>query len=78
MMRLSASSTGISSADRCRDGQWVRAAITMFRPSFPSEIRLFRLAELGAARDWISRVEKVNGGRIAALRAPDRNPWLGR
>ncbi|MDA9436870.1 STAS/SEC14 domain-containing protein [Bradyrhizobium sp. CCBAU 51627] len=48
------------------DSAWLRAAITMFRPFFPSQIRLFRLAELAAAKDWIIRVEQVsNGGRIA-------------
>ncbi len=43
------------------DSAWLRAAITMFRPFFPSQIRLFKLAELAAARDWIIRAEKASG-----------------
>lgn len=38
----------------------------MFRPFFPSQIRLFKLAELAAAKDRIIRVEQVsNGGHTA-------------
>jgi len=43
------------------DSAWLRAAITMFRPFFPSQIRLFKLAELAVERDWIIRVEKASG-----------------
>jgi hypothetical protein len=42
------------------ESAWLRAAITMFRPFFPSEIRLFKLAELAAAKNWILRVEKAS------------------
>jgi hypothetical protein len=32
----------------------------MFRPFFPSEIRLFKLAELAVAKNRILRVEKAS------------------
>jgi hypothetical protein len=35
------------------ENTWLRAAVTMFSPFFPSEIRLFKLEELAAAKDWI-------------------------
>ncbi len=43
------------------DSAWLRAAVTMFRPFFPSEIRLFKLAELATAKGWIVRMEKASG-----------------
>jgi hypothetical protein len=39
------------------ESTWLRAAITMFSPFFPSEIRLFKLDERAAAEEWI----KENG-----------------
>jgi len=36
------------------ESAWLRAATTMFSPFFPSQIRLFRLAELDTAKSWIS------------------------
>jgi hypothetical protein len=38
---------------------WLRSAITMFCPFFPSEIRLFKILELAAAKDWIVPKEKA-------------------
>jgi len=35
------------------DHAWMRASINMFKPFFPGEVRLFKLAELPAAKDWI-------------------------
>lgn len=43
------------------DSAWLRAAITMSRPFFPSEIRLFKLAELATAKGWSVRMEKASG-----------------
>ena len=40
------------------DRGWVRGAITMLRPLFADQIRLFELAELAAAKDWISAWSK--------------------
>jgi hypothetical protein len=36
------------------DQAWVRGLISMFKPFFPSEVRLFRLAALAAAKAWIT------------------------
>lgn len=36
------------------ENPWLRAAITMFSPFFPSQVRLFKLSELGAAKAWIT------------------------
>lgn len=41
------------------DNTWLRAAVTMFAPFFPSEVRLFKTPELPAAKDWIVRKEKA-------------------
>jgi hypothetical protein len=41
------------------ESAWLRAAATMFSPFFPSEIRLFKISELAAAKDWIVRKEKA-------------------
>lgn len=35
------------------DQAWLRATISMFTPFFPAEMRLFALAELHEAKDWI-------------------------
>lgn len=37
------------------DQAWIRAAVTMFTPLFPCEARLFRLAEMDAAKAWIAQ-----------------------
>ncbi|HVV93102.1 MAG TPA: STAS/SEC14 domain-containing protein [Hyphomicrobiales bacterium] len=36
------------------DNAWLHAAVAMFRPLFPGEVRLFGLSELGTAKDWIA------------------------
>jgi hypothetical protein len=36
------------------DHAWVGGVISMFKPFFHGEVRLFRLAELSAAKDWIA------------------------
>ena len=35
------------------DEAWLRAAVTMFRPLFPCELRLFKLGDLAAAKAWV-------------------------
>jgi hypothetical protein len=35
------------------DQVWLRASISMFTPLFPAEVRLFKLSELSAAKDWV-------------------------
>ena len=42
------------------DQAWLRTAVSMFTPFFHGEVRLFRLSELPAAKDWIA------GGKPAA------------
>lgn len=32
----------------------MEGGVTMFTPFFPGEVRLFRLAQLCAAKDWIT------------------------
>ena len=36
------------------DHTWVTAMVNMFKPFFHGDVRLFGLAELPAAKDWIS------------------------
>ena len=43
------------------ESTWLRAAIAMLRPFFPREIRLFKRAELAAAKGWIVRIKKESG-----------------
>ena len=43
------------------DQAWLRAAVSMFTPFFRGEVRLFKLSELQAAKDWIT------GGKRAAV-----------
>ncbi len=40
------------------DHVWLNAMIAMFRPFFHGEVRLFSLAELAAAKDWIAGGQK--------------------
>ena len=42
------------------DLAWLRAAVSMFKPFFPSEVRLFRLAELAAVKTWIASTERAS------------------
>jgi len=43
------------------DHVWMIAAIDMFKPLFPAEVRLFKLAELPAAKDWIKSGAETTG-----------------
>jgi len=43
------------------DQAWLRAAVSMFTPFFPGEVRMFGLSELSAAKAWIA-----DGKRAAA------------
>jgi hypothetical protein len=36
------------------DHAWMSAMVNMFKPFFQGDVRPFRLAELSAAKDWIS------------------------
>lgn len=36
------------------DHAWLNATVNMFRPFFHGQVRLFRLAELPAAKSWIT------------------------
>ena len=42
----------------CRRG-WLRAAVTMFSPFFPSQVQLFGLGELDAAMEWLNRDDEA-------------------
>jgi hypothetical protein len=42
------------------DLAWLRAAVSMFKPFFPSEVRLFRLADLAAEKAWIASTERAS------------------
>ncbi|CAN5597926.1 STAS/SEC14 domain-containing protein [soil metagenome] len=37
------------------DHAWLRGTVSLFAPLFPSEVRLFTVADLPAANAWISR-----------------------
>lgn len=39
------------------DHAWLRAAVSMFKPFFPHEVRLFRLSDLAAAKAWLAGAE---------------------
>ena len=41
------------------DQSWMRAAISMFSPFFPAEVRLFNLSELSVAKNWIVDAQHV-------------------
>lgn len=41
------------------DHAWMRAMVSMFKPFFHGNVRLFGLAELPAAKDWIASTQKV-------------------
>jgi hypothetical protein len=40
------------------DHSWLNAVINMFKPFFPGQVRLFTLANLPAAKDWIANVSE--------------------
>lgn len=44
------------------DQAWLRAAIGMFRPFFPCEVRLFGLSELAGAKAWVSSAKQTAPG----------------
>ena len=37
------------------DQQWLRAAVSMFTPFFPGEVRLFPRSEMAVAKDWVAQ-----------------------
>lgn len=39
------------------DHAWLRTMVSMFRPFFHGQVRLFRLADFPAAKDWITDVK---------------------
>ncbi len=39
------------------DHMWLRGAVSMFKPFFPHEVRLFRLSDLAAAKAWLTGAE---------------------
>ena len=41
------------------DQAWMRAAISMFAPFFPAEVRLFDLSEFSAAQVWIIDAQHI-------------------
>ena len=41
------------------DHAWMRAMVSMFKPFFHGNVRLFGLAELPAAKDWIASAKNV-------------------
>ena len=41
------------------DHAWMRAMVSMFKPFFHGEVRLFDLAELPAAKDWITNAKRA-------------------
>ena len=42
------------------DHAWMRAIVSMFKPFFHGDVRLFGLAELPAAKDWIASIKKTS------------------
>lgn len=36
------------------DQGWLHAAVNMFKPLFPCDVRLFMLSELAEAKDWVA------------------------
>lgn len=41
------------------DHVWLSAIVSMFKPFFHGEVRLFRLSELHAAKDWIADAKRA-------------------
>jgi hypothetical protein len=41
------------------DHAWMRAMVSMFKPFFHGNVRLFTLVELPAAKDWITNATKA-------------------
>jgi hypothetical protein len=40
------------------DHPWLSAVVNMFKPFFHGEVRVFRFAELPAAKDWITSTQE--------------------
>jgi hypothetical protein len=38
----------------------LRAAVSMFKPFFLGELRLFKLSDLPAAKDWLTDAKRAN------------------
>jgi hypothetical protein len=36
------------------DHAWIRVALSLFAPFYPAKIKLFKLDELAAAKEWIA------------------------
>lgn len=45
------------------DHAWLNITVNMFKPFFHGDIRLFRLAELPAAKDWIKGTREIQMSR---------------
>jgi hypothetical protein len=41
------------------DHPWMSAMVSLFKPFFHGEVRLFRLSELPAAKDWITDAKRA-------------------
>jgi hypothetical protein len=41
------------------DHAWLSGMVSMFKPFFRGEVRLFRLSELLAAKDWITEAKRT-------------------
>jgi len=41
------------------DHTWLRAMVSMFKPFFHGEVRLFKLSELPAAKAWIAEARQT-------------------
>ena len=41
------------------DQAWLHAAVALFKPFFPCEVRLFSLSDLPAAKGWIKDAQKA-------------------
>ena len=39
------------------DNTWLRAAVSLFKPFFPHEVRLFHLSDLAVAKAWVTGAE---------------------
>jgi hypothetical protein len=47
------------------DQQWLRAAVSLFRPFFPCDVRLFALSDLEPAKAWIAN--PISTGRTSGF-----------
>jgi hypothetical protein len=48
------------------DHAWLRTVIGMFKPLFPGQVRVFLLAELSAAKEWIGSDDRPDTDRQSA------------